>query len=175
MEYISLSDKRKLFFYLEEEFKSSLAKTLISVERYKYNCSLILLAVDDLKNYSEPIKKNILNNISDLILNHTRLIDMPFLIDNERFMIILSHTNKRGALSLAERLRMYVSRTEILCHGKKNFFTVSGSIVSLLEDHLLDELILMKSLEKALFLARDKGGNYIYPYSPKILSIDNDN
>lgn len=77
--------------------------------RYGYSLALIMADVDSFKAYNDtwghPAGDERLKAIADIMAANARYPDIAARYGGEEFAIILPHTDKNGALALAERLR----------------------------------------------------------------------
>jgi diguanylate cyclase (GGDEF)-like protein len=91
------------------EFDRSLEVELSRAVRYAYPLSLIILDIDDFKKYNDtfghPAGDTRLLAIARLLRENVRDPDLAARYGGEEFALILPHTDKTGALALAERVR----------------------------------------------------------------------
>ncbi len=97
----SLLNRRAFDQFLETE--------LARAERYGHTLSLIIIDVDSFKEYNDtyghPAGDERLKAIANILFENMRDPDVASRYGGEEFAVILPHTPKEGAISLAERLR----------------------------------------------------------------------
>ncbi|MBI3244326.1 MAG: GAF domain-containing protein [Chloroflexi bacterium] len=91
-------------------FDRVLTLELNRAERYGYQLSLIVLDIDSFKSYNDtyghPAGDERIKALADLLRANLRDTDLAARYGGEEFAIILPHTDKAGALALAERIRV---------------------------------------------------------------------
>jgi diguanylate cyclase (GGDEF)-like protein len=126
--------------------------------------SLIMLDIDDFKIYNDRLGHQagdkILKNLATLLKNQSRKMDYTCRYGGEEFTVILPHTDKKEAFSIAERLRetiekYYFNHEEILPHKK---LTVSLGTASFPSDGSTPSELIASS-DKSLYQAKHKGKN----------------
>ncbi|MCP4604644.1 MAG: diguanylate cyclase [Proteobacteria bacterium] len=156
---------------LENEVKSAL--------RYDRPLSLLLIDLDDFKKINDTLGHQfgdkLLQEFSRIIEGQSRGTDFQFFLRNheiaaryggDEFVIILPHTSKQGAASLAERLRNVVENHDFGIENV-NIHTVSIGVASLPED-ADNRRELIRAADVALYCAKGQGRNRIISYSPEI-------
>jgi diguanylate cyclase (GGDEF)-like protein len=95
--------------YNRRAFDQFLETEVNRAERYHHELSLIILDMDSFKEYNDtcghPAGDERLKAIAFILLENLRDPDAAARYGGEEFAVILPHTAKQGALSLAERLR----------------------------------------------------------------------
>lgn len=90
-------------------FDQNLEIEVVRAERYGHPLSLIIIDMDSFKQYNDtyghPAGDERLKVIASLLLANARYPDIAARYGGEEFAVILPHTDKAGALVLAERLR----------------------------------------------------------------------
>lgn len=134
--------------------------------------SLLMIDIDNFKlvndNYGHQFGDIILKNIADISSSVIRGSDILARYGGEEFCVILPDTNKKGAYSFAERLRILVEEQKTL-YEKKESVTVTISIgiaetTKSIETHeeLLDQA------DTALYASKADGKNKVTVFSPMI-------
>jgi len=153
-----LPNRRCLRDRLEEE--------LLRSQRYGRLLTLLMVDIDGFKGYNDtfghPIGDKALKAIAESILLSVRSVDIASRYGGDEFIIILPETGKTLAVSIAERLRNDVAELELLPGGLT--LTTSIGIASYPEDGKISELLL-ENVDKALYLAKNRGGNRIEVFS----------
>jgi diguanylate cyclase (GGDEF)-like protein len=90
-------------------FEQSLATEFHRAGRYGYALSLVIMDIDSFKKYNDtyghPAGNERLKAIAEILRATVRDPDLPVRYGGEEFALLLPHTNKAGALALAERIR----------------------------------------------------------------------
>lgn len=153
-----LLNRRYLSDRLEEE--------LLRSQRYSRLLSLLMVDIDGFKGYNDtfghPIGDKALKATAESILRCVRSVDIASRYGGDEFVIILPETGKTLAVSIAERLRSDVAEIESLPEGVT--LTISIGIASYPEDGKISELLL-ENVDKALYFAKNRGGNRIEVFS----------
>ncbi|HBR21192.1 MAG TPA: hypothetical protein DD713_01275 [Nitrospiraceae bacterium] len=153
-----LLNRRYLSDRLEEE--------LLRSQRYGRLLSLLMVDIDGFKGYNDtfghPIGDKVLKAIAESILRCVRSVDIASRYGGDEFVIILPETGKTLAVSIAERLRSDVAEIKSLHGGVA--LTISIGIASYPEDGKISELLL-ENVDKALYLAKNRGGNRMEVFS----------
>ncbi|KPJ58876.1 MAG: hypothetical protein AMJ42_02475 [Deltaproteobacteria bacterium DG_8] len=87
-------------------------------KRYKRPLSLIMLDIDDFKEYNDryghPVGDLVLKNLSTILRSATRGCDVICRYGGEEFAIILPETNKKESAIVCERIRKAVENTNLV-------------------------------------------------------------
>lgn len=90
-------------------FDRGLARELVRAQHYNIPLSLIIADIDSFKLYNDtfghPAGDERLRRLAHLLQENVRELDMVARYGGEEFAILLPHTDKAGAVALAERLR----------------------------------------------------------------------
>ncbi|MBI1811291.1 MAG: diguanylate cyclase [Nitrospirae bacterium] len=153
-----LLNRRYLSERLEEE--------LLRSQRHDRLLSLLMVDIDGFKGYNDtfghPIGDKALKATAESILRSVRSVDIASRYGGDEFVIILPETGKTLAVSIAERLRSDVAEIKSLPGGLT--LTISIGVASYPEDGKISELLL-GNVDKALYLAKNRGGNRIEVFS----------
>ncbi len=100
-------------FYNFEFFKKILSIELKRAQRYNFPLAIMVCALDGYEKIreqlSEPEHNSLILNISLLIRQNIRDLDIPVYYKEGHIMIVMPHTGIDGAVTLAERLRAKVA------------------------------------------------------------------
>ncbi len=150
-------------------FELRLKEEVVRHKRTKSGLSLLILDVDNFKNYNDslghPAGDEVLRKLSKILKDTIRENDIAARYGGEEFAVILPAVHKEGAQILAERLRENIEKTyfeheEIQPAGK---VTVSIGVASLPEDaDNYKELV--NCADTALYEAKNSGRNRVYVY-----------
>ena len=103
--------------YIYRHFYTLLENEIRRCARYKRDMSILMLDIDDFKNvndtYGHLIGDQILREISRVITDTIRKIDIPARYGGEEFVIILPETAKEDAIIIAERLRKNIAKISV--------------------------------------------------------------
>ena len=143
----------------EREF--SLAK------RTKNNLSLLIVDVDHFKKFNDRYGHQkgdeCLQAISSCMQRHVqRITDTLTRYGGEEFAIIMSDTDTKDSLIIAEKIRSEIEGLSILHEGSSyNKVTVSMGVSTLLEGMIVSHAQLFDKADKALYKAKKTGRNKI--------------
>ncbi|MHB2155807.1 GGDEF domain-containing response regulator [Calditrichota bacterium GD2] len=150
-------------------FKLRLNEEVIRHNRMKTELSLLILDVDNFKNYNDtlghPAGDEVLKKFAVILRQSARENDIVARYGGEEFAIILPGTSKKGATVVAERIRETIENTyfeheEIQPMGK---VTVSIGVATIPEDaNSAEELT--KKADAALYYAKRHGRNQVKAY-----------
>lgn len=131
------------------------------MKRHKAPLSWVIWDVDLFKtindNFGHKAGDKALKILAKLLKNHCRETDFVCRFGGEEFVMLLSGTNAKSALVLAEKLRKIVSETKFSANGKKIAITISAGISEFgLEDSA--ETVFDRA-DRALYQAKRSGRN----------------
>jgi diguanylate cyclase (GGDEF)-like protein len=144
-----VANRRALFERLNLE--------LARAQRYPdQTCAIILIDLDHFKaindNFGHGMGDEVLIKVAAALLHVVRKADLIGRYGGEEFLVILPHTSRRGAMVLAERLRITV---KALTWGDPRVrITVSGGIAQA-QGEAADALI--EAADRKLYLAKAAG------------------
>lgn len=147
--------------YLRRVFDFFLHKEVAKSNRYNIPLSLLMIDIDDFKKvndtYGHQTGDEVLKEVANIFLTHSRESDLPTRYGGEEIAIILPATSLEEACILAEKLRKEVF---FRFHQPKNpIVTVSIGVASLNKGISSTELI--KQTDEALYKAKASGKNQI--------------
>jgi len=154
-------------------FELRLKEEVIRHKRNKTGLSLLILDVDNFKNYNDtmghPAGDEVLKKLAHILKETVRENDIVARYGGEEFAVIIPAVEKVGARILADRLRENVEQTyfdheEIQPLGK---VTVSIGVASLPVDGI-DYQSLLNSADVALYAAKHGGRNRVESYQKKM-------
>lgn len=159
--------------YNHRYFNNALSNEIYRATRYKHPVSLLILDIDNFKNYNDlygHVYGNfILALIADIFRRSVRATDTVARYGGEEFAIILPETKKDTAVMLAERIRKDVANS---CQPEKNRQIMCGMTISIgvaaFNDDANNEEDLIKKADEAMYEAKKSGKNRVVGYSPKI-------
>ncbi|KPK42367.1 MAG: hypothetical protein AMJ78_02880, partial [Omnitrophica WOR_2 bacterium SM23_29] len=132
--------------------------------------SLLMIDIDYFKSVNETYGVEfgdlILKEFAGILQRNCRGIDVITRSSGEEFTIILSDTDREGALSFAQRVHDAISRHRF--GGHKTKLKVSIGVASYPEDGMKTAAGLLSSVEKAVWITKEKGGDAIYTCPRKL-------
>ena len=131
--------------------------------RYKTNFSVILLDIDFFKKvndtYGHEAGDIVLKGFAQVFKEIARNIDIIGRYGGEEFLAILSETDRKGAVTFAEKVRKKLEISRFVYQGKKIQVTISGGIAY--REEYPSENLMMKAADERLYKAKDSGRNQI--------------
>ena len=151
-------------------FEDELMQSIKVVKRYKHPLSILLLDIDNFKNYNDTYGHlkgdQALIKVAQLLATNVRDCDMVSRFGGEEFAIILPNTFKQGAYGLAEKVRTCIENY----NWKDRQITASFGIATLTYDHLkhlkkanLSEQVIDQA-DQALYYVKEHGRNQCMHY-----------
>ncbi|MCB2182421.1 MAG: GGDEF domain-containing protein [Desulfobulbaceae bacterium] len=143
--------------YDHATFQAKLKEEVSRFNRYGTQVSLIMLDIDHFKHYNDRFGHQsgdkLLMELSTLLLDDCRDVDIVCRYGGEEFVIILPATSSREGFQLAERLRLDIRK-----RFKGKSVTVSLGIANC-PDHAESRDALVRAADKALYKAKNQGRN----------------
>lgn len=142
-------------------FDVSLKREINLAQRQHSPMSLIVLDIDFFKAVNDTYGHSggdlALKMLADSIMDTMRTSDISFRYGGEEFALILSNTDKKAALLVAERLR--IATSQLSCNdGSRTFgFTISLGVAQL--NHGEAAAALFDRADHALYQAKKAGRN----------------
>ncbi|WP_456437986.1 GGDEF domain-containing protein [Desulfurobacterium sp.] len=141
-------------------FLENLEKEIPRSKRYGIPASLIMFDIDNFrevnKTFGYEVGNTFLRQIVKAIEKNVRGADIIVRWGDDEFVVFAPHTDIYGAIKLAEKLKRVMDGIFAKIGGK---ITVSMGVTSLKNDDTMDELL--RRLDEALYLAKNRGGNRI--------------
>ena len=155
--------------YNYRHFLSALKKEVRRAERYNSPISLLMLDIDDFKDFNDShghlTGNEALRRIAKLLTDNVRKVDTVARYGGEEFAVVLPETNKQGAVTIAERIREAIEKYPFPIHNgsRKRHLTVSGGVATFIVDAKTPTEFLRKA-DSALYIAKSQGKNTIRVY-----------
>lgn len=131
--------------------------------RYGASFGLLMVDIDHFKKindtYGHLTGDSVLCAVADLFKKHTRLTDVVARYGGDEFLILLPNIQRDGLISLGERIRKELEGS-VFQDGLRVTISIGAKCFSAEDkDLLLEEEALVKKVDEALYLAKQKGRN----------------
>jgi len=153
-------------------FVESLQSELSRARRYRQPLSLIMVDIDNFKQYNDlngHLRGNdVLRKVGELIRRSTREVDVPARYGGEEFAVIMPVTDRKRARILAERLRIAIAKFPFPHRETQpgGSVTVSIGVASSPPDAFQPHLLVEKA-DQALYEAKARGRNRVCMARPE--------
>jgi diguanylate cyclase (GGDEF)-like protein len=151
--------------YFLERFDEELKRS----RQFKYNFAFLMVDIDRFKEYNDHyghlVGDVILKEVAKIIKDSLRQIDLVCRYGGEEFSIILTETDRSGAMFAAERIRQSVENRRIRAYDEELSVTISVGI-SVFPSHGRDTNELLDKADQALYQAKQAGRNKVCVYEP---------
>ena len=149
-----LYNRRFFSIRLEEEMQRH--------RRFNHPVSVVLMDLDGFKAVNDELGHAVgdetLRDISQILMKHSRGINVVSRYGGDEFVVLLVETSKAGARLYADRIRQVVS-TYPFSHGKR--ITASFGIASLPDEEAQTSEDLVRAADDALYAAKRAGKNQV--------------
>ena len=155
-------------------FDQRLQEEVARAHRHDVPLSCLLLDIDHFKNvndtYGHPLGDRVLIDAAAIMRTQLRGSDLLARYGGEEFAALLTHTNGKDALDIAERIRSAIAEHEFLTAEKSSLrVTLSIGIATL--QHAGSDLTsecarLVASADQALYAAKHGGRNRVSSFEP---------
>ncbi len=151
--------------YNRRFFSIRLEEEVSRYRRFNHPVSVVLLDLDGFKAVNDELGHaagdETLRGVADILLRHSRGINVICRYGGDEFAVLLVETSKAGARLYADRIR-YVLPTHAFSHGRQ--ITASFGIASLPEDVAPAPDDLFRAADEALYAAKRAGKNRVSVY-----------
>jgi diguanylate cyclase (GGDEF)-like protein len=148
--------------YNRRFFSLRLEEEISRFRRFNHPVSLVLLDLDGFKAVNDdmghPVGDMTLRDVAQLLMRHSRGINVVARYGGDEFVVLLVETSKAGARLYADRIRQIVS-AHAFPHGKP--ITASFGVASLPDDEASTSEELIKLADEALYVAKRAGKNQV--------------
>jgi diguanylate cyclase (GGDEF)-like protein len=149
-------------------FDRRLAHEINRVKRHRYPLSLLMIDIDDFKQYNDtfghPAGDEALRIVAQLLRRAVRKIDCAARIGGDEFAVVLPFTDLASAAVIAERCRA-AAATHRWPHGP---LRISVGVAQL-SPRAIDGAVLLRAADEALYRAKFGGRNMIAAQSEPTL------
>ena len=151
--------------YNRRFFSIRLEEEVSRYRRFNHPVSVVLADLDGFKEINDELGHaagdETLRGMAEILLKHSRGINVLCRYGGDEFAILLVETSKGGARLYADRIR-YVLPTYRFAHGRR--VTASFGIASLPEDVTPSPEALIRAADEALYAAKRAGKNRVSVY-----------
>jgi diguanylate cyclase (GGDEF)-like protein len=148
-------------------FKIRLADELKRADRYRQKLSILMLDLDHFKTvndqYGHQTGNVILREISNIIKQCIRDVDVVARYGGEEFTVILPQTDREDAEVIAERIRESVAKNHFQNNRGRREIKITVSIGGCTYPdgiHTLEQLL--EKADNALYRAKGEGRNFVF-------------
>ncbi len=153
--------------YNRRFFSLRLEEEISRYRRFSHPVSVVLLDLDGFKAINDELGHaegdRLLREIGQLLLKHSRGINVIARYGGDEFVMLLVETTKSGARLYADRMRQLLTGFPF-SHGRR--ITASWGIASLPEDGVASSDELIRAADEALYAAKRAGKNTMAGYEP---------
>ena len=150
--------------FFEEKLEDEFRRT----DRSNFPFSLIMMDIDDFKNYNDswghPMGNTLLKTVVKAMSSATREVDILIRYGGEEFVCILPFTGEQEASDIAERIRKKVAESSyIIPHSEQQPLgkvTISLGVSTYLTD-VGDRNMLLKYADQRMYMAKRAGKNKV--------------
>ncbi len=146
--------------YLLERLGEELERS----KKFKYNFSFLMVDVDYFKEFNDRyghlVGDAILREVTNVIKENIRQIDLVGRYGGEEFSVILTETGEEQARYAAERIREAIAEKIVRIYDEQLKVTISIGI-SIFPDNGDTVLSLIDSADKALYRSKEAGRNKV--------------
>lgn len=151
------------------QINSSLEEAIERKRRTRTPASILVFDIDNFKsindNYGHAVGDHVLKEFVSLVNNRARRLDQLFRIGGEEFMLFLPDTSGSGALTLAEEIRVLISKSDFI---EGRLVTVSIGLSELEAGETIDDWL--RHGDNALYSAKENGRNQVFSRMSLIIS-----
>lgn len=132
--------------------------------RYQYQLSCVLVEIDRLGNigdlHGSVVRDQVEAAVGDLLNRHSRSCDFVGRL-GERFVLVLPHTEKKGAQLLAQRLHDRIAGIDVRVDDRGLRISASLGVATLEDDDTIFFDAVLKKAEGALAEVTARGGDSV--------------
>ena len=150
--------------FLRRHFQERLEEELERSRQHQLPLSFLMADIDHFKEYNDKyghlVGDAVLKDIAHLLEEGVREIDLVGRYGGEEFSLLLTETNREGALQVAERLRLSVEKHRFKAYDEVGQATISMGLATFPEDAREAESLIDKA-DRALYQAKQSGRNKV--------------
>lgn len=144
--------------YTRRYFYPRFAEEMVKVNENKDLISLLMIDTDKFKHindtYGHMTGDHILKQLARVFKQSVRSGDVVIRWGGEEFLILLPHTNRANAASIAEGIRATIEKTEF--YYENNCISVTLSIGTVTTDHEVDMKQFIQLADEMLYKAKER-------------------
>ena len=148
-------------------FQERLAKEVSRARRSKSQLTLLMADIDKFKSvndsYGHRIGDMVLRRVAEILKKTIRTEDSIARYGGEEFVIILTESDRKGGMLMAERLRNAIERVTFPLEGNSISITISIGAATYPADGG-EPWELIEHADQALYAAKDQGRNRAVQY-----------
>ncbi len=152
-------------FYRFDIFKHIILLEVKRAKRYGYPLAILLLAFDNFQRVSGYLKpdqrRDLYTHVRSQVGTCIRDIDIPLLFAEEKVLVVMPHTDLRGAAVVADRIRSQVGRVDPGGSLAQLKLTVSIAVASTEQAEQRSFGTLIREAMRGLQEAEFKGGDVV--------------
>ena len=156
-ELTRINNRRRFMEHFRTEFSRA--------RRYKHCASIVLFDVDHFKEVNDQhghlIGDNVLVEMVQIMRKNLRQSDILGRWGGEELIMLLPHTDSKGAFYSADRIRKAIEEAEFPCEDKTLRLTVSAGVAGYPEIKAENVDDLVRHADSALYIAKSEGRNRI--------------
>lgn len=145
--------------YFEEEF----VRVIKIYSRTKQECCISFIDIDDFKNvndtYGHEVGDLVLKQISNILKNNNREIDIVARWGGEEIVILFLNTNITVATTIVEKFRELIENDTVLRQLVSSGVTASFGITALLPNDDVDSVL--NRADQAMYISKSNGKNVV--------------
>lgn len=121
--------------------------------------------------YGHACGDYVLQEVAQIIKKSIRYADMASRYGGEEFTVLLSKTNKRNAMAVAERIRKNIASHDFFYQGQHMNVTISGGVAlfDLEQNPSVSAKALVDQADQAMYVSKHNGRNCVTFADPKLL------
>jgi len=153
-----LFNMRSVYQKIEQELERS--------RRFHRHCCVVMMDMDKFKSVNDGhdhlFGSFVLSEVGKIIQHNIRNIDIAARYGGDEFLIVLTETNREGAMIFCERLRESIEGHQFQSDKDKIRLTASiGFAITTLGDTEMDAKSLVRIADNALYEAKRAGRNQV--------------
>ena len=144
-------------------FMELMAREQRRADRYNTTYSVLMIDIDHFKRvndtYGHQVGDHAIQAMAEACKNTTRPTDIVARYGGEEFIVTLTHTDRVGALKVAERLREAVAEIALPTEQGALSFTISIGLSTYVKRSAVEQII--GRADQALYKAKETGRNRV--------------
>ncbi len=145
--------------YFEDEF----LKIIKMHNRTRQECCIAFIDIDNFKDvndtYGHDIGDLVLKQISNILKNNNREVDLISRWGGEEIVILFLNTDITAAMIITEKLRELIENDAVLRHLTSSGITASFGITAVMSDDNIDSVL--NRADKAMYTSKSNGKNIV--------------